>query len=258
MWAKKAGSTNVPVGIVRHDDQHIGKDKVWSLIARGAGYSESENFGLPVIKIRRTDALRLKKKFGLREDKGMYVGSINLEDFRGIEKSDVNADDKTRKELSKQAWKNFEEREKFHKKMKKQWEKMKVKDARTQRMNIPSSAKEKFDIEEYERSEGISEEPEKKPDFTIAKEIHNQLGNTKISGFPFYAYTGIKPTIISETDLHLKPPTNPNKVTAINVHYNGGSDEYDVRFQSGKKIDELKGLQWDNLGEVIVRKMGVT
>ena len=244
----------------------FGNSKDWSMLVRGSGAKNSRYGEQPLIGIKRDEALKLKKNFNFKSVPHGYEGEIPEDIFHlsGEGKAFVrppNLNDNQRSILKDWVSKN------------KDWTTIDdlpndvfmplVKDAGG---DIDKRVKILTDAERYMRQQtqmhrvnkaGESVDNEPKKDYSYVQTLHKQLNQTKINGFPFFAYTGIKPTIISETDLNLKPPTNPNKVSSINVHYNHGTDEYDVRFQSGKKIEQVNGLQWDNLGSVIVERMGV-
>jgi len=88
----------------------------------------------------------------------------------------------------------------------------------------------------------------------IAKEIFRQLQASKVNGFPFLAYTGLKPQIFSATELYLKAPRNPNKVKNILVSYSHARDTYTVLFNGSQRHEDIYA---DVLAEMIVREMGV-
>ena len=239
----------------------FGNSNDWTMLVRGAGAKNSRFGEQPMIGIKRDEALKLKNNFKFKSVPHGYEGEIpeDIYHLAGEGKAfvrpslSVNQKSNLKNWVSKNPdWTTIDDlpRDLFY---------SLVKDAGG---DIDKRVKIQVSAINYMKSlkqkpVQVAPEPERKKDYFYVQELHKQLHHTKINGFPFFAYTGIKPTIISETDLHLKPPPNPNRITAINVHYNHGSDEYDVRFQSGKKIEEVEGLQWDNLGSEIVRRMGV-
>jgi hypothetical protein len=88
----------------------------------------------------------------------------------------------------------------------------------------------------------------------VAEEIFKQLQASKVNGFPLFAYTGLKPQIFSATELYLKAPRNPNKVSNILVSYQYGSDTYTVVINGTERLEDIYA---DGLADLIVRKMGV-
>lgn len=95
----------------------------------------------------------------------------------------------------------------------------------------------------------------------VAKEIFKQLQASKVSGFPFFAYTGIKPSLFSENALYLKLPRNPSKFKSVLVTLNLATDTYDVDFYTHedplKADDRHTDIYNDSLAELIVREMGI-
>ncbi len=96
-----------------------------------------------------------------------------------------------------------------------------------------------------------------------AKEIFAQLKASKVNGFPFFAYTGIKSSLFSEESLYLKTPKNPGGYKSILVMYDRVSDTYKVTFYDHESIpkqdgeDVVRDVYADSLADLIVRKMGV-
>lgn len=88
----------------------------------------------------------------------------------------------------------------------------------------------------------------------VAKEIFSQLSASKVNGFPFFAYSGIKAQIFSDTELYLKCPRNPGKVTNVLVSYNMGSDTYTVLVNGSERLEDIYA---DGLADIIIGKMGV-
>ncbi len=95
----------------------------------------------------------------------------------------------------------------------------------------------------------------------VAKEIFSQLQTSKVNGFPFFAYSGIKASIFSETALYLKLPRNPSKFKSILVTLNLASDTYDVNFYTHadplKADDRHTDIYNDMLVDLIVNQMGI-
>ena len=94
-----------------------------------------------------------------------------------------------------------------------------------------------------------------------AKEIFSLLKASKVNGFPFFAYSGIKPTIFSSEALYLKLPRNPSKFKSILVTLNRATDTYDVNFYTHettlKAEDKHDDVYVEQLVELIVREMGI-
>ena len=95
----------------------------------------------------------------------------------------------------------------------------------------------------------------------VAKEIFKQLSASKVNGFPFFAYSGIKPSLFSETALYLKLPKNPSKFKSILVTLNVARDTYDVNFYTHedplKADDRHTDIYSEALVDLIVREMGI-
>ena len=98
----------------------------------------------------------------------------------------------------------------------------------------------------------------------IPETILDQLMQSKIHRFPFFAYTGIKGFVMMGNEaLKLKDiPRNPNKITGIDIYYDAGHDAYNVYFEKGvfPKNYRFKGyseVYFDQLAECITKEMGV-
>ncbi|MBL4817960.1 MAG: hypothetical protein JKY15_01835 [Deltaproteobacteria bacterium] len=93
-----------------------------------------------------------------------------------------------------------------------------------------------------------------------AEEIFSQLQASKVNGFPFFAYSGIKPSIFSTTALYLKLPKNPSKFKGILVTVTE-MDTYNVNFYTDddplKAEDRHTDIYAEQLVELIVREMGI-
>jgi len=96
-------------------------------------------------------------------------------------------------------------------------------------------------------------------DTTIQETILDQLMQTKVHGFPFFAYTGIKDYVMASDDtliLHL--PENPKGLDNINVVYDFGMDVYKLyAFKGGVPLESKMEVYFDELGELITKYMGV-
>lgn len=93
--------------------------------------------------------------------------------------------------------------------------------------------------------------------------ILDQLKQSRIHGFPFFAYTGIKEfNLEGEDTLYLKKiPTNPNKITGVQVVYNKGADTYKLyTFQKNQRViakGEYPEIYVDQLARIITKELGV-
>jgi len=96
---------------------------------------------------------------------------------------------------------------------------------------------------------------------TYSMEIFRQLQTSKVNGFPFFAYTGIKPSIFSKEALYLKLPKNTSKFKSILVSYDLGSDTYTIGFYTHEdplqKQDLHKDVYADSMVDLIIDQMGI-
>jgi hypothetical protein len=259
---KKDAERHLPIYMARS----LNGSKDWTMLVKGGGHHSNPYGEQPMIGIKRDEALKMKNNYKFHSVPHGYEGKIpesvyhlSGEGKAFVRPSSLDANDKSnlnRFVKENPNWTSIDDlpNDMFESLVKS------AGDDIDKRVKIQTDALRYMRQQKILHNKGsvVTKEPDQpKKDYTIVKTLHQQLNQTRINGFPFFAYTGIKPTIISQTDMNLKPPTNPNKVSSINVHYNKGTDEYDVRIQSGKKIEEINGLQWDNLGNVIVDKMGV-
>jgi hypothetical protein len=83
-----ATKNNISIGIIRSDDPNK-----WTLIPNGSANRQSKQFGLPFMEIKRSDGLKLKKEFGLRDDSTRfsrsYIGDISSKGFKEIQSKAV-------------------------------------------------------------------------------------------------------------------------------------------------------------------------
>ena len=104
---------------------------------------------------------------------------------------------------------------------------------------------------------------------TYANDMIEELKVSKIRGFPFFAYTGIKRIDIRDAgnSIVIKLPKNPNGLKSALVSYRLGEDTYDLSFYDDPKYDirynflvrpDYTSLFVGSLGEIIVERMGVT
>ena len=108
----------------------------------------------------------------------------------------------------------------------------------------------------------------KKEDYGTSKDIHqipqhmlDELFQSKVRGFPFFSYTGIRDYLLMGNDsLMLKPiPPNPNQISAIQINYDKGADGFHIVFYKGNDpIETTETLYVGDLADTIVQKMGVS
>jgi len=102
----------------------------------------------------------------------------------------------------------------------------------------------------------------------IEKDIHqipqnmlDELLQSKVRGFPFFSYTGIKDYLLMGNDsLMLNPlPPNPNKISAIQINYDKGADGFTIDYYVGNnRVADPQILYVGDLADAIVQKMGVS
>jgi len=96
---------------------------------------------------------------------------------------------------------------------------------------------------------------------SFAHETFSQLRASKVNGFPFFAYTGIKASLFSEESLYLKLPKSPSPFKSILVVYEVAYDTYKVQFYTDddplKEKDIHRDVYADQLVDLIVREMGI-
>ena len=105
-------------------------------------------------------------------------------------------------------------------------------------------------------------------DYGTSKDIHqipqhmlDELLQSKVRGFPFFAYTGIKDYLLMGNDsLMLKPiPPNPTGITAILINYNKGADGFNLVYYVGNQaVANPETLYVGDLADAIVQKMGIS
>ena len=104
-------------------------------------------------------------------------------------------------------------------------------------------------------------------DYGTSKDIHqipqgmlDELYQSKVRGFPFFVYTGIKDYLLMGNDsLMLKDiPPNPNKISAIQINYDKGADGFTIDYYVGNSlVVNPEILYVGDLADAIVQKMGV-
>ena len=105
-------------------------------------------------------------------------------------------------------------------------------------------------------------------DYGTSKDIHqipqgmlDELFQSKVRGFPFFSYTGIRDYLLMGNDsLMLKPiPPNPNQISAIQINYDKGADGFHIVFYKGNdRVETTETLYVGDLADTIVQKMGVS
>jgi len=108
----------------------------------------------------------------------------------------------------------------------------------------------------------------KEVDYGTSKDPHqipqgmlDELYQSKIRGFPFFAYTGIREFVMMGNDsLMLKEiPPNPNKISAIQINYNKGADGFTIDYFVGNsRVANPQILYVGDLAPAIVDKMGIS
>lgn len=95
----------------------------------------------------------------------------------------------------------------------------------------------------------------------VAQEIFRQLNASRVNGFPFFAYTGIKASVFANNALYLKLPKNPSAFKSILISYDYGSDTYKVSFYTHedplKVGDTHTDVYADALADLIVSEMKI-
>ena len=102
---------------------------------------------------------------------------------------------------------------------------------------------------------GTSKDPHQIPQGML-----DELYQSKIRGFPFFAYTGIREFVMMGNDsLMLKDiPPNPNKISAIQINYDKGADGFTIDYYVGNsRVANPEILYVGDLADAIVQKMGV-
>lgn len=95
----------------------------------------------------------------------------------------------------------------------------------------------------------------------VAQEIFRQLKVSRVNGFPFFAYTGIKASIFGDNALYLKMPKNPSAFKSALISYDYGSDTYKVSFYTHE--DPCKGedihtdVYADSMVDLIISEMKI-
>ena len=98
-----------------------------------------------------------------------------------------------------------------------------------------------------------------KIDYTVAQEIFRQLSVSKINGFPFIMYSGIKAKVIGQNSITFTAPKNPARIKTIHIQYVEGTDTYIVSYYRGLGtfIKEVDDIYCDVLARNIAREMKI-
>ncbi len=95
----------------------------------------------------------------------------------------------------------------------------------------------------------------------IPKEILSQLKQSRVNGFPFFAYTGIKEfVLLGEDTLYLKKvPGNPGHITGIQIKYI--YDTYHIslfqKHQATIPHKEFDDIYADQMVDLIISEMKI-
>ena len=93
---------------------------------------------------------------------------------------------------------------------------------------------------------------------TPADILLGQLRASRVHGFPFFAYTGIRPAVKSDNMLTMKVPSNPKKISVVAVKYDKGTDTYMVFFyRQTFVVHETSDVYVGELAETIAKGVGV-
>lgn len=228
MFANLSNRKTVPVAFLRPINSTERRASEFTVIPLGAGREDSKQHGLPIFRIGREDALRLRKKNSFEiQSGGGHRGDISVEEFKKLV------------EKSPKAFSQF--------KTTKEKELKKLEVAEKKEKPLP---KEK---------EGTSEDPHQIPQTALT-----QLEQSKVNGFPFFKFTGIKGFLLLGNDtLQLKDiPRNPNGITRVSIIFDKGQDLYNLLFfKKRNKImipsKRIDGIFFDQMAEIIAREMGV-
>ncbi len=91
--------------------------------------------------------------------------------------------------------------------------------------------------------------------------IIDQLNASRVNGFPFFAYTGLKKFVLigNDTVQFNKVPRNPKDIEKIVIKYDQGQDLYNIILfkRNDPTPINFDGIFFDQLADVIVDGMGV-
>lgn len=94
-------------------------------------------------------------------------------------------------------------------------------------------------------------------DFEIPRIIFDQLKASRVNGFPFFAYMGIKKYVMIDNTLMLHLPWNKKKYEVVDIIYDVGADLYKIQFRAGLPLKIIDGVFFDQMAEIIAREVGV-
>jgi len=119
-----------------------------------------------------------------------------------------------------------------------------------------------YRIKEAEKEEPPFPQPPDEDDPHIyGQTALDTLSASKVNGFPFFAYTGIKDFVLfGENQVFFnKIPKNPNNIERVVVTYDIGQDLYNVSLftKNNPMPQRHDGIFFDQLADVIVDGMGV-
>lgn len=93
--------------------------------------------------------------------------------------------------------------------------------------------------------------------FEVAEIILEQLQESRVNGFPFFAYMGIKKYVLMENELLLRMPAD-SKFNKVEVVYDVGQDLYNIIFFiQSVLVKRVDGVTFDVMAEIIAREAGV-
>lgn len=94
--------------------------------------------------------------------------------------------------------------------------------------------------------------------FEVAETILEQLKQSKVNGFPFFAYTGINDFVMLEDELMLKARKNAKGYESVSVVYDYGQDLYNIVFRKcSVPLKTIEGVFFDQMAEIIARELGI-
>jgi hypothetical protein len=237
IFARLKDKKSVRVGIMKPLNNKERRASEFVVIPIGSANPEHENFGLPTFTIPRAEALKIRKENRFDAESSRFggtthVGNFPIEDLKRLSVKDPDA-----------------------------FIVGKVKQTTEERKQETAKAKGKFafkkDIKDVD--ELGTGDPHQ-----IPQTILDQLGASKVNGFPFFKLTGIKGFVLEGNDtLQLREiPKNPKDVSIVRIRYDEGQDLYNINFQTGQfprnqPFKDVGGVFFDQMAEIIAREMGV-
>ena len=93
---------------------------------------------------------------------------------------------------------------------------------------------------------------------SYSMEILSQLKLSKVNGFPFFPYTGLRIWKQTDTEIQLIALKNPGKVHIVSVQYEKGTDTYTISFLGKNNVTKTHSdIYVDGMVELIISTMGV-